>query len=183
MKHKRHNIVCTHSPSRRPTQEGSAATWSLTRDKSPLFAASRMSGLPLMRAGAGGEELAWAGAGAGAGGKLISGNMSRTLRVTASRCSAATCCAMYLPIEKHELMVAALRIACAACALAHACTRWQAALFITALHVCGCGCGGNTLPGLGLRRQERTWAWQSSASRHTCRHQAQRWAPQPCPGT
>ena len=87
---------------------------------------------------------------------MISGNMSRTLRVTASRCSAATCCAMYLPIEKHELMVNALRIACAACALAHACTRWQAALFIAVLHVCGCGCGGNTLPGLGLRGQERT---------------------------
>ena len=34
----------------------------------------------------------------------------------------------------------------------------QAALLITPLHVCGCGCGGNTLPGLGLRRQERTWA-------------------------
>ena len=58
--------------------------------------------------------------------------------------------------KKHELMVAALRIACAACALAHACTRWQAALFIAALHVCGCGFGGNTLPGLGLRGQERT---------------------------
>ena len=50
MKHKRHNIVCTHySPSRRPTQEGSAVTWSPTRDKSPLVAASKMSGLPLMR--------------------------------------------------------------------------------------------------------------------------------------
>jgi hypothetical protein len=117
------------------------------------------------------------------GGKSISGNVSRTLHVTASRCSAATCCAMYLPAKKHELMVAALRIVCAVCAFAHACTRWQAALFITALHVCGCGCGGNTLPGLGLRRQERTWAWQSSASLHTCRHQAQRWAPQPSPGT
>ena len=49
MKHKRHNIVCTHPTSRRPTQEGSAATWSRTRDKSPLSAALWMLGLPWMR--------------------------------------------------------------------------------------------------------------------------------------
>jgi hypothetical protein len=56
MEHKRHNIVCaardingTHYSSRRRTQEGSAVTWSRTRDKSPLFAASWMSGLPSMR--------------------------------------------------------------------------------------------------------------------------------------
>ena len=59
MKHMRHIIVCTardvngtHSPSRRPTQEGSAVKWSRTRDKSPLSAASKMSGLPWMRAAA-----------------------------------------------------------------------------------------------------------------------------------
>jgi hypothetical protein len=59
MKHTRRNVVCTardtngtHFPSRLPTQEGSAVKWSRTRDKSPLFAASMMSGLPLMRAAA-----------------------------------------------------------------------------------------------------------------------------------
>jgi hypothetical protein len=59
MKHTRQNNVCaardvngTHLPSRQPTQEGSAIKWSRTRDKSPLFAASMMSGLPLMRAAA-----------------------------------------------------------------------------------------------------------------------------------
>ncbi len=56
MKHKRHNIDYaasdihgTHFPLRRPTQEGSAVTWSRIRDKSPLVAAAKMSGLLLIR--------------------------------------------------------------------------------------------------------------------------------------
>ena len=73
-----------------------------------------------------------AAAGAGAGtagalaacgtGKLISGNLSRTLHVTAWRCSAGTCCAMYLPTENYELM----KMCHAWCAPRHARSRLHA---------------------------------------------------------